>query len=191
MIACLSLVNHSHVRTACTGSQSVTACGLAIDDTHVTSALFVADAADATCPQCRFAPQPAEPMAAPPLVSTGEFVRWFLESVVGANQVDAFEQVLTPDIASWFTAARIGRLHALFPDLGIAVDEVLADGEKALVRYTLSCTDRSGLIGPAGRQLSLRQAVLLELSGGQLARIEPLIDAFALWIPSSPGGGAA
>jgi predicted ester cyclase len=190
MIACLSLVNHSHVRTARNESQSVTACGLAIDEAHVTPALFVADAADATCPQCRFAPQ-AEPMAAPPLVSTDAFVRHFIEDVVGANQGDALEQLLTPDIASWFTVVRIGRLHALFPDLGIAVDEVLADGEKALVRYTLSCTDRSGLIGPAGRQLSLRQAVLFELSGGQLARIEPLIDAFALWIPSSSGGGAA
>jgi predicted ester cyclase len=191
MIACLSLVNHSHVRTARTGSQSVTACGLAIDEAHVTPALFVAAAADATCPQCRFAQPPGEPMTTQPLVSTGEFARRFLECVVGTHQVDALDRLLTPGIASWFIAARIERLHELFPDLGIAVDEVLADGEKALVRYTLSCTDRSGLIGPAGRQLSLRQAVVLEVSGGLLARIEPLVDAFALWIPSSPGDGAA
>ncbi|WEK02310.1 MAG: nuclear transport factor 2 family protein [Candidatus Sphingomonas phytovorans] len=128
-----------------------------------------------------------EPVAKRPVGGIDGFSRWFIETVVGSNDGGELDRILAPEIAAWLTRDRIQRLHTLFPGFGMVVNEVLAQEEKALVRYTVACHDQSGLVGPAGDRLLLRQAVILELDGGLVARIDPLIDDFALWKLPSPG----
>jgi SnoaL-like polyketide cyclase len=189
MISCLTLVRYSHIRVALEGSRSVTACGLAIEAAHISDGMFAADAVDATCPSCQATATPNQAAAVVPGASVETFARWFVECVVGANQPCDLSELLSPEIADVLTRARIQRLHALFPALGMTVDEVVAQGPKAVVRYTATCRDQSGLIGAAGETLTLRQALILEYVGGRITRIDPLVDDLALWPFATSGRG--
>ena len=186
MISCLTLIQYSHVRVVREGGRSVTACGLAIEEPHISDGMFALHAARATCPSCRAAPPQSEAAAVISAGDIGTIARWFVECVVGGNQPCNLMEFLSPEIAGVFTRARIGRLHALFPSLSMNVDEVIGEGHKAVVRYTVTCQDQSGLIGAAGEALTLRQALILENVGGRITRIDPLVDDFALWTFSAP-----
>ena len=181
MIACLSLVQHSHVRVPADGSGWITACGLEIEQAHVGPAMFAAEPVEATCPGCRNQGQTRSEQAVKPSHDWGDVSRTLVEDVVGANQADAIGHLVSADVARWFTAERVQRLHDLFPGLGMTVDDILSQAGKILVRYTVRCHDRAGLIGDAGAELRLRQAVVLEFADGKLAGVDPLVDDFALW----------
>jgi predicted ester cyclase len=134
-------------------------------------------------------PNHAAATASAPDTDIETFARWFVERVVGANQPCDLSAFLSSEIAGIFTCARIQRLHALFPTLCMVVDEVVAQGPKAVVRYTVTCQDQSGLIGSAGETLTLRQALILECTEGHITRIDPLVDDLALWSFATPSGG--
>jgi len=191
VISCLSLVQHSHVAAAAgaQGSRSVTACGLAIEAEHVTPGMFAADAASATCPQCRA--EPARAREALPADDLPGLARWLIETAIGTKDCGGLEQIVAPSLSARLNAARIDRLHALFPRLEARIDEIVAQQDTAMVCYTIACDDPSGLIGAAGERLKLHQAVVIGRVGGLLARIDPLIDDFAFWTLPRPDGPVA
>jgi steroid delta-isomerase-like uncharacterized protein len=77
-------------------------------------------------------------------------------------------------VVTWLTAA--------FPDLHMAVDQVLAEGDKVMVEVTFSGTHRGPFMGiPAtGRRFAQRQIHLVRIAGGKAVEQWGLRDDLGL-----------
>lgn len=64
------------------------------------------------------------------------------------------------------------QLLAAFPDLAISIEDLIVDGDKVAVRWTVEATHRGGGLGvaPTGRRVAFRGMTWLEWRNGKLAR---------------------
>ena len=78
--------------------------------------------------------------------------------------------------------AGIARVYEMwfqaFPDLQITQEEVLIDGNRAAVRYTLSGTHSGGFLGlpPTGKQFHVPMLWLCEIGNGTIVHSRPVYD---------------
>lgn len=70
------------------------------------------------------------------------------------------------------------RLHRAFPDLYIAVEEVIAEGDKVVCRNTVTGTHRGEYMGlPAtGRSVTYSEIFILRFAGGRVAEASGVVD---------------
>jgi steroid delta-isomerase-like uncharacterized protein len=68
--------------------------------------------------------------------------------------------------------ALLSGLRAAFPDFAIKVDEVLQDGDKVVVRSTISATSRGPFMGfpPTGRSMKIQAVDIHEFKNGKIIR---------------------
>ena len=183
MVSCLTLLHDSHILSRRVGGMRVTACGLAIADEHAREGLIAGDPGAVSCRSCREAGEagaseaPRQPRA---------FADWLMARVVNGNRPDALVGAMSADLAARFRPMRIARLHELFPDWHGTVADVIADGDRVMLRYHASCEDRSGLLGDAGACERRDQLVILRLQSGRLVEIVPIRDEFGLWTVAAP-----
>jgi steroid delta-isomerase-like uncharacterized protein len=62
-----------------------------------------------------------------------------------------------------------GWLRSAFPDLRYVVDDVIAEGDKVVVRWTWHCTHRGDFMGvpPTGKQATVSGMAIYRLAGGK------------------------
>ncbi len=62
-----------------------------------------------------------------------------------------------------------GRLRSAFPDLRYAVDDVIAEGDKVVVRWTWKCTHKGEFMGiaPTGRQATVTGMAIYRFAEGK------------------------
>jgi len=62
-----------------------------------------------------------------------------------------------------------GWLRSAFPDLRYVVDDVIAEGDKVVVRWTWYCTHRGDFMGvsPTGKQATVSGMAIYRLAGGK------------------------
>ncbi len=107
--------------------------------------------------------------------------RWFREVWTDQGEA-AVDAMMSSDGHGWieggfvkspaeFKAAR-QQLLAAFPDLAISIEDLIADGDKVAVRWTVEATHRGGGLGvaPTGRRVAFRGMTWLEWRNGKLAR---------------------
>ena len=63
-------------------------------------------------------------------------------------------------------------LHASFPDFAIKVEDVLQDGDKIVVRSTISATLRGPFLSfpPTGRSMKIQAVDIHEFKNGKIIR---------------------
>jgi hypothetical protein len=63
-------------------------------------------------------------------------------------------------------------LHASFPDFAIKVEDVMQDGDKVVVRSTISATLRGPFLGfsPTGRSMKIQAVDIHEFKNGKITR---------------------
>lgn len=62
------------------------------------------------------------------------------------------------------------RLHRAFPDLHIAVEEVIAEGDKVVSRHTVTGTHQGEYMGlpPTGKSVTYSEIFILRFAGGRI-----------------------
>ena len=78
--------------------------------------------------------------------------------------------------------AAVTWLSAAFPDLHMAVDDVLAEGDKVVVQTTLSATHEGPFLGIAqtGRRFAQRQVHVLRIADGKVVEHWAVRDDLAM-----------
>ena len=88
-------------------------------------------------------------------------------------------------------------IRAAFPDLTVTIDDLIAEGDKVVWRWSARGTQRGELMGipPTGREVTLTGISIDRLAGGQIVERWGEIDNLGLLqqlgaIPApGPGGG--
>lgn len=137
------------------------------------------------------------------MADSGQLIRRWFEEVWNQQRAEMIEELMSPDaIGHGLGDAREGvqgrsefqALHArfcgAFPDLRIEVEDVIADGDRAAVRLTITGTHRGDHLGfPAtGRPVHFTGVVFSRWENGQLVEGWNEFD-FAKMMAQLQGGG--
>lgn len=82
-----------------------------------------------------------------------------------------------------------------FPDLNITSEQMIAEGDKVVSRYTLQGTHNGDLMGipPTGKQVTMTGVVVCRVAGGRIAEVWEEFDQMGmmtqLGVVSPPGEG--
>jgi steroid delta-isomerase-like uncharacterized protein len=116
-------------------------------------------------------------------------IRKFLEEVINQNRMDRATDLVVEDFVELdpLPGQRQGReglkevlgmMRAAFPDIHWAVEEMVAEGDKVVTRFTWTGTHRGSFMGiPAtGKSLSVKGVVIDQLEGGKMSNSRILMD---------------
>ena len=69
-----------------------------------------------------------------------------------------------------------------FPDLRVGIDDILADGEKVVIRSTIKGTQKGTFMNmpPTGKQISVEAIDIVCVSSGKIVQHWGLMDAFTM-----------
>ena len=72
-------------------------------------------------------------------------------------------------------------LHA-YPDIHVTVEDVLADGDKVVIRNTVTGTHQGEYMGiaPTGKSVTYNEIFIFRLEDGQMAEIWGVVDLFSM-----------
>jgi len=80
-----------------------------------------------------------------------------------------------------------------FPDLHVAIDDMVAEGDMVAVRYTLGGTHKGDLMGiaPTGKQVTMTGAVFSRFAGGKEVEALGFVNMLTMYqqLGISPPGG--
>jgi steroid delta-isomerase-like uncharacterized protein len=120
-------------------------------------------------------------------------IRKFLEEVINQNRMDRATDLVVEDFVELdpLPGQRQGReglkevlgmMRAAFPDIHWAVDEMVAEGDKVVTRFTWTGTHRGIFMGiPAtGKSLSVKGMVIDQLEGGKMSNSRMLMDSLGM-----------
>jgi steroid delta-isomerase-like uncharacterized protein len=114
--------------------------------------------------------------------------RWYEEVLNGPNLAVA-DDVVAADLV--FNGQPIGRegikqaaawVRSIFPDLHVTVDDVVAEGDRVVTRFTARATHRGELMGipPTGKTVTLRGVHVDRVQDGRIAERWETVDLLAL-----------
>jgi steroid delta-isomerase-like uncharacterized protein len=108
--------------------------------------------------------------------------RRYIEDVVNRGDVGAIGEFFAdnpvlrcsqmPDIRDRETLKQVTTMvRTAFPDLHIAVEDAIAEGDKVVLRWTLTGTQRGEFMGiaPTGRTVSVSGINIFRVAGGRIA----------------------
>jgi steroid delta-isomerase-like uncharacterized protein len=120
-------------------------------------------------------------------------VRGFLEEVINQNRLDRADDLVVEDFVELdpLPGQRQGReglkevlgaMRAAFPDMHWVVEEMVAEGDTVVTRFTWTGTHRGAFLGvPAtGRSVVVKGVVIDELAGGKMSRSRILMDSLGM-----------
>lgn len=123
-----------------------------------------------------------------------EIVRRIQEAFDTGN-LDALEDLIAPDIASHDTppgapggreGAKMGHQMVLswFPDYRVEIDEILAEGDRVVMRFTVSGTHQGEMMGfaPTGKRFSVPGFSEYRVEGGKAVEHWGLHDNFGVFM---------
>jgi steroid delta-isomerase-like uncharacterized protein len=125
--------------------------------------------------------------------SNKEVIRKFLEEVINQNRMDRANDLVLEDFVELdpLPGQRQGReglkevlgmMRAGFPDMNWVVEEVVAEGDTVVTRFTWTGTHRGAFLGvPAtGRSVSVKGVVIDHLAGGKMSKSRILMDSLGM-----------
>jgi hypothetical protein len=73
------------------------------------------------------------------------------------------------------------RLHRAFPDLHIAVEDMIAEGDKVVCRNTVTGTHQGEYMGlpPTGKSIRYNEIFIVRFAGGRIAETWGVVDVFS------------
>jgi steroid delta-isomerase-like uncharacterized protein len=73
------------------------------------------------------------------------------------------------------------RLLQAFPDLHIAVEDLIAEGDRVVCRNTVTGTHKGEYMGlpPTGRSISYNEILIVRFAGGRIAETWGVVDVFS------------
>ena len=120
------------------------------------------------------------------------FQRWF-EDVVNANDYSKVEELLAPDYRAHFPGApeaidrdghrgMVELFAAAFPDWEEQIQDVIAEGDRVVLRVTAGGTHEGEFqgIAPTGKQVTITGMGIVRIEDGQIAESWWEFDAIGL-----------
>jgi steroid delta-isomerase-like uncharacterized protein len=123
-------------------------------------------------------------------------VRRVFEEVIPSGDATAMRDLVAPDFldhdplpgqpaGAQGAEYVVTTMHGAHPDLRFTIDELVAEADRVVVRWTLRGTNTGPMFGrpPNGRPVELRAIVIFRIADGRLA------ERWAGWKPGfAPGG---
>jgi steroid delta-isomerase-like uncharacterized protein len=123
-----------------------------------------------------------------------EIVRRYQEAS-NANDLDALDTLVAPNLISHNPTPGLppglegGKMAhratlAAFPDLHYHVEDLIAEGDKVVQRFTLHCTHRGVFMGlpPTGREITLTGVSIFRIENGKIVEHWAVQDGLALMV---------
>ena len=120
-------------------------------------------------------------------------IRKFLEEVINQNRMDRATDMVAEDFVELdpLPGQRQGReglkevlgmMRAAFPDIHWMVEEMVAEEDKVVTRFTWTGTHRGSFLGiPAtGKSVSVKGVVIDQLAGGKMSASRMLMDSLGM-----------
>jgi steroid delta-isomerase-like uncharacterized protein len=141
-----------------------------------------------------------------PAEDNKQAVRRFYQEVINGRNLDALDELLTPDgVGHTFGSQNpeqakqfFGMVHQAFPDLHAEVDDVIAEDELVAARVTYTGTHQGEFVGipPTGRQTMVSGVDFFGMQDGRQAGHWGGPDMFSFLVqlgvmpgPGTPGPG--
>jgi len=146
--------------------------------------LLPATAAIAQAPQAAPAPDP--------LQANKALVRRYVEEILSANKMEKLEELLGPDFTDStpgalgsdtgpdIIRAAQGRIRALFPTVEYQVDDLVAEGDKVVARYTVRATTKEEAGIPA-QKVEITGMTLFRIADGKIREVWIINDQMELY----------
>jgi steroid delta-isomerase-like uncharacterized protein len=138
-------------------------------------------------------PAPAERTTVMSGEQNKELARRYLEEVWGMGNVVAEEELLATDFVDHMPPAgtpptREGHQRSLvmfrtaFPDMKITVEDLIAEGDKVVDRWTVTGTQTGDLFGmtPTGKRIEISGMDILRIEDGKIREIWHVEDVFGM-----------
>ena len=126
-------------------------------------------------------------------MGNGAIVRRFLEEVINQGRLDEANEIVAEDFIELdpLPGQRQGReglkevvgmLRTAFPDMHWVVEEMIAEGEKVVTRFTWTGTQQGTFMGiPAtGRSVVVKGVVIDRIVGGMMTDSRILMDTMGM-----------
>ena len=120
-------------------------------------------------------------------------IRKFLEEVINQNRMDRATDMVAEDFVELdpLPGQRQGReglkevlgmMRAAFPDIHWVVEEMVAEEDKVVTRFTWTGTHRGSFLGiPAtGKSVTVKGVVIDQLAGGKMSASRMLMDSLGM-----------
>jgi predicted ester cyclase len=127
-----------------------------------------------------------------------EITRSYYEQVWNQNNLDAVTDLVAPDATfNGFTPGHEGvkgivaGMQESFPDLRYTLEDVMADGDKTVVRFTFHGTHRGVYrdVDPTDKEVSFTGIGIWRVQDGQLVEHWSNIDLYGLMVQLGAIGG--
>ena len=130
-------------------------------------------------------------------------VRRFLEEVFNNGNLAVIDELIAPGFVEHPSQPgqqpgpegakqAIGMFRAAFPDLRVTIDDMIAEGDRVVVRTTFTGTHQGDMMGipPTGKQVSLSAISIERISGGKFVERREQADMMGMMqqlgvVPSS------
>ncbi len=123
----------------------------------------------------------AAPTPAPAADANKALVRRYYEQVLNAGNLNVLDELLAPNYKRYLTAnaapldaaaqkKRLAGMRAVFPDLNITLDDLIAEGDRVTARMTIRGTQKAAFMGipPTGKQVTVSAVEVIRIENGKL-----------------------
>ena len=121
-------------------------------------------------------------------------MRHFFEEVYTKKKLAALEEFITPNHIDHSAAAAslpvgpegsrqaIGMMLTAFPDLHVTVEDMIAEGDKVVTRFTSHGTQKRAFMGipPTGKQVTVSSIVIARIADGKIVEQWGLDDQMGM-----------
>jgi len=130
-------------------------------------------------------------------------VRRLVDEVFNRRNVSAVDELMSPDFVEHEvvpglppgregTKQMLTMVHGAFPDFKGTIDDLIAEGEKVVLRWTWTGTQKGEFMGlpPLGRKMSIGVIDIIQFSGGRAVAHWGQMDGLGLTQQLGPESGS-
>jgi steroid delta-isomerase-like uncharacterized protein len=120
-------------------------------------------------------------------------MRRFLEEVFNKKNLAAIDEFIAPDHVDHTlppflpttpegTKRAIGMFLTAFPDVHLTVEDMVAEGDKVVTRYTSRGTQKGAFVGmpPTGKQITVSSVIIARIADGKIVEEWGLDDQMGM-----------
>ncbi len=96
--------------------------------------------------------------------------RRIFEEIINQGSLARVDELIAPSAEPEALKQDVTRNHAAFPEMQITVEDMIAEGDKVVVRWIGHGTHKGEFLGiaPSGNQVTFRGVIIVRIAGGKV-----------------------